>query len=105
MSLIKYLGSVSTGLVLVGVTVTVMKYPGQSSWGEKVYLVSTSILLFITEVSQDRNPEAGADAEAMEGAAYWLAPHGCSACFPIEPRTTDPGGDHNGLGPPPSITS
>jgi hypothetical protein len=30
----------------------------------------------LTEGSQGRNLEAGADAEAMEGAAYWLAPHG-----------------------------
>ena len=27
------------------------------------------------ELTQGRNLEAGADAEAMEGAAYWLAPH------------------------------
>ena len=29
--------------------------------------------LFLMELSQARNLEAGADAEAMEGAAYWLA--------------------------------
>jgi hypothetical protein len=27
------------------------------------------------ELKQDRNLEAEADAEAMEGAAYWLTPH------------------------------
>ena len=43
---------------------------------EKVYLAYTSMLLFITEGSWDRNPsraknlEAGVDGEAMEGAAY-----------------------------------
>jgi hypothetical protein len=48
---------------------------------ERVYLAYTSILLFITKGSQDRNSRsknlewecgAGADAEAMEG-CYWLA--------------------------------
>ena len=49
---------------------------------------------FVTiEGSQDRNSSkagtwgAGADAEAMKDAAYWIA----SACFLIEPRTTSPG--------------
>ena len=28
------------------------------------------------ELTQGRDLEAGADAGAMEGAAYWLAPHG-----------------------------
>jgi hypothetical protein len=28
------------------------------------------------ELKQGRNLEAGADIEAMESAAYWLAPHG-----------------------------
>jgi hypothetical protein len=46
---------------------------------ERVYSAYTSTLLFITKGSQNRsshmNLEAGADAEAMEGAAYclWLA--------------------------------
>lgn len=34
---------------------------------EMVYLAFTSISLFITGGSQGRSPEAGADAEAMEG--------------------------------------
>jgi len=44
----------------------------------------------ITEGSQDWNLEAGAAAEAMEGAAYWLAPPwlACSTCFLIPPKTT-----------------
>jgi hypothetical protein len=52
---------------------------------KRVYLSSS---LVIMEGSQNRNSngsilEAGADAEAMEGAAYWLAPYGLA-----EPRTT-----------------
>jgi hypothetical protein len=46
-------------------------------------LAYASTLLFIIggwnlgqELKQGRNLEAGMDAEAMEGAAYWLAPHG-----------------------------
>jgi len=39
------------------------------------------------ELKQDRNLEAGADAEAMEESCL-LA---CSACFLIEPRTISPG--------------
>lgn len=37
---------------------------------ERVYLAYTSSLLFLIKGSQDRNLEAGADAEAS---AYWLA--------------------------------
>ena len=39
----------------------------------KGYLAYMSTMLFITEASQDRNMEAGDDAEAMEGAAHWIA--------------------------------
>ena len=39
----------------------------------KGYLAYMSTMLFITEASQDRNMEAGADAEAMEGCCLWLA--------------------------------
>jgi hypothetical protein len=40
----------------------------------------------VQKSKQGRNLEAEANAEAMEGAAYWLAHHGlltmaCSACF------------------------
>ena len=59
-----------------------------------------SRLLFIIKGSQDRNlkqdsklqgrkPEAGADAEAMEGVLLMgLLLMACSACFVIELRTT-----------------
>jgi hypothetical protein len=40
------------------------------------------------ELKQGRNLEAGTEAEAMEGPAYWLVSMACSACFLIEPRTT-----------------
>ena len=39
---------------------------------EMVYLAYTSSQYSIIEGSQDRNLEAGAEAEAMEGAAYWF---------------------------------
>jgi hypothetical protein len=42
------------------------------------------------ELMQGRNQEAGADAEAMEGDAYWLS-MAFSVCFLIELRTTSPG--------------
>jgi hypothetical protein len=68
--------------------------------GEKrVYSAFTSTLLFIIKESQDgqeltqgRNLEAGADAEAMEGRMLLtgLLPLACSACFLIEPRTPSP---------------
>ena len=45
------------------------KQPG----GERISLAYTSILLLIFEGSQDRNVEAGADAEATENAAYGIA--------------------------------
>jgi hypothetical protein len=71
--------------VLVRVAVAVTKHHGQSN---SVYLVY-SILHHGRESNRaGRNQEAGAGAEAMVGAAYWFAPMVCSACFPIEPRTT-----------------
>jgi hypothetical protein len=43
------------------------------------------------ELKQDRNLQARADAEAMEGAAYWLVHIPWVACFLIEPKFTCPG--------------
>jgi hypothetical protein len=53
---------------------------------ERVYSAYTSTFLFITkksgwELTQGRNLEAGANAEAMESAAYWMLPLSCSASF------------------------
>jgi hypothetical protein len=72
---------------------------------------------FIIEGTQDRNSnqgrslEAGADAEAMEGAAYCLASHVLLSLFSyrtcnsqtqdLQPRD---GITHNGLGPSPLLT-
>ena len=54
--------------VLVMVSIAVMKhYDHKQVEKEKVYLACASTLLFITEGSQGRNLEAGADAEAIEG--------------------------------------
>ena len=39
------------------------------------------------------------DAEAMEGAAYWLAHMACSACFLIDPMTMSPGMAPHWAGP------
>jgi hypothetical protein len=51
---------------------------------ERVYLAYTSVSLFIMEGSQDRELMQ----RPLKGAAYWLASHGLSACFLIEPKTT-----------------
>ena len=73
---------------------------------ESVYLVYSSTLLFITKGSQDRhshgrNLEAGADAEAMKGAAYWLAPCGLLSLLSYITQHYQPrdGTTHSGLGP------
>lgn len=41
--------------------------------------------------TQGRNLEAGAEVEAIVGAAYRFAPHGLFSCFLIAPRTTSSG--------------
>jgi hypothetical protein len=52
--------------------------------------------------NQGRNLEAGADAEAMEGAAYWLAPPGllCLLSYRIQDHQPRDGPTHNGLDSP-----
>jgi hypothetical protein len=53
--------------VLVRVTVAVMKHHEQKQLGKgRVYLAYALTSLFTTEGSQDRNLEAGAEAEAIE---------------------------------------
>ena len=67
--------------VLVRVIIAAMKHHDQSKFGEeRVYLAYTSISLFIIEESQDRNLEAGTDAEAMEGCCLL-------ACFSLLPQS------------------
>jgi hypothetical protein len=80
---------------------------------ERVCSAYTSILLFITKGSQDwnseeaRNLETGADAEAMEDAAYWLASPSLLSLLSYRSRDYQPrdGTTHNGLGPPYLITN
>lgn len=88
-------------------TIAVMKHHVRIGVG-RVYLAYTSTSVFITGESWDRNSrqagtlKAGADAEAVEAAAHWLASH--STCFLVEARTTSPGdgSTHSGLGLSPS---
>jgi hypothetical protein len=67
-----------------------------------------------TEGSQGReglkpggNLEAGADAEAMEDAAYWLVPHGLLSLLSYRTQDHQPkhGTTHSGPGPPTSVTN
>ena len=53
-------------------------------------------------LKEGRNLEAGADAEAMEGAADWLAPHGLLSLLSYRTRDST---THNGLSSPPSISN
>ena len=59
------------------------------------------------ELKQGRNLEAGADAEAVEGAAYWLASHGLLSLLSYRTQGHQPRVEttQNGLGLPPSITN
>jgi hypothetical protein len=72
-----YLVLVRVYLVLVRVTSAVVKHQDQSNVGEaRVNFTHSSIEQFIIQSRASTDLEAGDDAEAMEGAAYWLAPHG-----------------------------
>ena len=51
------------------------------------------------ELKQNRNLEADADAEGIEGTAYWLTPHD----FLIEPRNNSQRWDHQQWAGPSSI--
>ena len=70
--------------------IAMVKHHDQKQVGEERVYASTSTVHHLKksgkEFKQDRNQEAGADAGAMEGAAYQLAPMACSACFLIEPN-------------------
>ena len=60
---------------------------------ERVYLAYTSILLFMTKevrTGTQACQEAGADAEAMEGAAYWVASHCLLSLLSYRTKTTCP---------------
>jgi hypothetical protein len=81
------------------------KQPGE----ERVYLPLRFTSLFNhlsnSELKQSRNLEAGADAEAMEGAAYCLTPHGLLSLLSYRTQDHQPrhGATYNGLGPLPSV--
>ena len=77
--------------VLVRVTIVVIKHHDQSNWEMKGLIWLLLRRKSGQELKQGRNLEAGADAETMEGAAYWLVPMACSAYILIEPRTASPG--------------
>jgi hypothetical protein len=83
--------------VLLQQNTTTKKQSGE----ERVYqLILPDHSLSLVELRQSRNLEAGADAEAMEDAAYWLAPHGLLSLLSYrtqdhQPRNTT---THNGLG-------
>jgi hypothetical protein len=88
-------------LVCLGICIPAQNIMTKKQAGEEwVYSAYTSTMLFITKGSRDWNShrartwEAGADVEALEGAAYWIA------CFLIEPRTTTPGMAPPTMGPP-----
>lgn len=54
------------------------------------------------KLKQDRSLEAGTEAEAVEGTADWLAPHG----WPVPSKATCQGGlTRGGLAPPISTTN
>ena len=54
------------------------------------------------ELKQGRSLESGADAEAMEGAAYWLVPCDLLSLISYSTQNNQPkdGTTHSGLGPP-----
>jgi len=60
-----------------------------------------------TGTQTEQNLEAGADAETIEGAAYWLAPRGLQSLLSYRPQDFQcrDGTTHNGLGPPPFVTN
>ena len=77
---------------LVRVAIAVMKHNKLKTWkGKDLFSLCFHISLHHQrksgqELKQGRTLPAGPDAEAMEGAAYWLALKSCSACFLKEPR-------------------
>jgi hypothetical protein len=83
-----------------------------ASWGEKVCLTYTSMLMFTTEGSQDRNSNrAGTRRQGLMQRSWGktlltdLLHMASSACLFIEPRTTWYDTTHHGLGLLPLITN
>ena len=59
------------------------------------------------ELKKGRNLEAGADSEAMVGAAYWLAPYGLLSLlsYRAQDHQTRDSTTQKGLGAPSSISN
>jgi len=96
--------------VFIWFTTVMMKHLDQSNPGGKGQL---GLDFHITvrhqrksgqELKQGRNTKAGADAEAIEDAAYWPAPHGLLSLlsYRIQDHQPRDGTTYNGLGPPTS---
>jgi hypothetical protein len=66
--------------------------------GKGLYGLHFPVTAYHQGIHQDRNLEAGADAEAVQGAAYWLVP-----CGLLSQTKDDP--IHNEVGLAPSITN
>jgi hypothetical protein len=96
---------------LVRVTIAVIKHNGQNQDKEKrVCLVHASSAVHHwgksgQELTQGRNLEAGADAEDMEDAAYWLASQGSLSLLPYKVQDHQPKADitNQELHHPPSL--
>ena len=97
--------------VCLRITIAVMKHCEKVNQGAKGYY---GLYFHISvhygrklrqELKQGRNLEAGADAEAMEGAAYWLPSPGLFSLLSYRTQDYQPmdGTTHNGLDPPPYL--
>ena len=99
--------------VLAWSSIVAMKYRDQkASWGEKGLFglclhTDSHGMKSGQELKQGRNLKAGADAEAMERAAYWLASTGLLSLLSYRTQDHQPrdGTTHNGLGPLTSVTN
>jgi hypothetical protein len=88
-----------------------MKHNDQRNLGRKGFIQLTllpscsSLKKSEQDLRQGRILEAGADAEAMEGAAYWLAPLDWLSlhAYKTQDHKLRRGPIHTGLSPPPSI--
>lgn len=75
-----------------------MKHHVKSTLGRKVYFFF-DLYFYITvhhlrksrqKLKEARNLKAGGEAEDMEGAAYWLAPHGFLSLLPYKGQDHQP---------------
>lgn len=75
--------------ILVRVIIAIIKHHDRSNLRKKglVFLtvLYSSSLAKAVKLTQDKNLESGADAEAIEGAAYWIIP--CGLLWLLSHRT------------------